>query len=123
MDNGSLAFLLEQSDRAITILEQNHKAYAELALHRIKEGQIIPGFVVEKELTNRQWKENITVETALLLTGKDLGKKQMITPAQAIKMGVNEQAIDAMCERREKGVKLVRMDANKAAKKLLKGGK
>lgn len=117
-DEATLAFIIEQSERAIKILEQNSKAATDLALHRIKAGKIVPGYTVERELTNKQWKSGITVETAAMLTGKDLGKKQLITPAQAVKSGVAQEVVDALCERREKGVKLVKRDANTTVKKL-----
>lgn len=120
LDDRSLAFVLDQTTRAIKLLEQHHKAATDLALHRIKAGAIVPGYAVEKDLTNKNWKKGITVETAMMMTGKDLSKKELITPAQAIKAGVSQEAIDALCERREKGVKLSKMDANTAAKKLFK---
>jgi hypothetical protein len=117
-DEATLAFIIEQSERAIKILEQNRKAATDLALHRIKAGKIVPGYTVDRELTNKQWKQGITVETAAMLIGKDLGKKQLITPAQAVKSGVAQEVVDALCERREKGVKLVKRDANATVKKM-----
>lgn len=120
VDDKTLGILLDDLERAIKVLEQGKKAYSEMALHRLKAGKIIPGYSTEKELTNKQWKEGITVETAKLLTGKDLGKKQLMTPTQAAREGVSEAAIESLCERRVKGVKLIRLDADAAAKKLLK---
>ena len=118
IDDASVGQLLDQIDRAIKVLEQNKKAYTEHALHRLKAGAVIPNYVAERELTNRQWKDGVNVEFAKLVTGVDLGKPTMITPAQALKKGVSEAAIESLCERREKGVKLVRLDADKAVKKM-----
>lgn len=118
LDDATLGFMLDQIDRSMKILEQNKKAYSEKALHRLKAGGMIPGYTRETELTNRQWKEGITVDTVKVLTGKDLAKKQLITPAQAVKHGLTEDAVNALTERREKGSKLVRLDADKAAKKM-----
>lgn len=118
LDDRSLAFILDQTERAIKLLEQQHKAGTELALHRIKAGHIVPGYGVEKDLTNKQWKQGITVETAMMMVGKDLSKKQLVTPAQALKAGVSQEAIDALCERREKGVKLTRINASTQVKKM-----
>lgn len=118
IDDGSLGRLLDQIDRAIKVLEQNKKAYTEHALHRLKAGAVIPNYVAERELTNRQWKDGVNVEFAKLVTGVDLGKSALITPAQALKKGVSEAAIESLCERREKGIKLVRLDADKAVKKM-----
>lgn len=118
VDDKTMGFMLDNMERAIKILEQNKKALSEKALHRIKAGAIIPGYGRETELTNRQWKEGITVDVAPVLTGKDLSKKQLITPAQAIKAGVSEVVVNSLCERREKGTKLVRISADQAAKKI-----
>lgn len=118
LDEKTLGFMLDQIDRALSMLEQNKKAYSELALHRLKTGKIIPGYGVEKELTNRQWKDGITPETVQMLVGMDISKKTLITPNQAAKKGVSEAAIESLCERREKGIKLAKIDANKAAKKM-----
>lgn len=120
VDDITLGFLLDQIDRATETLKQGKKAYTELALHRLKAGKIVPGYGVEKDLTNKQWKDGITVDTAMLLTGKDLGKKQLITPKQAIDLGVPEATIDALSERKEKGVKLSRISAATQVKKLFK---
>lgn len=120
VDDVTLGFLLDQIDRAAETLKQGKKAYTELALHRLKAGKIVPGYGVEKDLTNKQWKDGITVETAMMLTGKDLGKKQLITPKQAMELGVSETAVNALCERKEKGVKLTRMNAATQVKKLFK---
>lgn len=118
MDDGSLAFLLQQTERAIKVLTNNNKAYSEMALHRIKAGRVIPGYIAEKDLTNKNWKKGIDVETARLLTGKNLGKKQeMITPAQAVKAGVPQDVVDLLCERREKGFSLAKVDAATVIKK------
>jgi hypothetical protein len=123
VDDKSLAFLLDNIARSLKILEQAEKAYSELALHRLKAGKIIPGYAKETELTNKQWKDGINVETAKILLGKDLSKPALITPAQAVKKGISQAAIDSLCERREKGAKLVRMDADTAVRKLFGGGK
>jgi hypothetical protein len=118
MDDNSLAFLLQQTERAIKVLTNNNKAYSEMALHRIKAGRVIPSYIAEKDLTNKNWKKGIDVETARLLTGKNLGKKQeMITPAQAVKAGVPQDVIDLLCERREKGFSLTQIDAATVIKK------
>lgn len=119
VDNEALSAILSNIEVAIKHLENSKKAYGEMALHRIKAGQIIRNYGIERELTNKQWKEGITVETAQLLTGKNIAKNQLMTPAQALKAGVSQEAIDALTERREKGVKLVRIDADTAARKIL----
>lgn len=120
IDNKTLSFRLDQIKRASAILKDQEKAYGELALYRVKQGGIVPNYGIESELTNRNWKENLTPEFVEALTGKELSKKQLITPAQAEKAGVSKEVVAALTERRNKGVKLVRMDADAKARKAFK---
>lgn len=120
IDNDNLSFQLDHLKRASAVLKDLEKAYGELALYRVKQGQIVPNYSTEAELTNRNWKENLTPEFVQILTGKDLSKKQLITPAQAEKAGVSKEVVAALCGRHNKGVKLVRVDADAKAKKAFK---
>lgn len=118
IDNATLAFQLDHLKRASAMLKDLEKAYGELALYRVKKGEIVPNYGTEAELTNRNWKENLTPEFVEALTGKELTKKQLITPAQAEKLGVSKEVVAALTERHNKGVKLVRVDTDAKAKKL-----
>lgn len=118
IDNDNLSFQLDHLKRASAMLKDLEKAYGELALYRVKKGEVVPNYGTEAELTNRNWKENLTPEFVETLTGKALTKKQLITPAQAEKAGVSKEVVAALTERHNKGVKLVRMDADAKAKKL-----
>lgn len=123
ISNDNLSVQIDELRRAACMLKDLEKAYSELALHRLKKGEIINNFTLDKELSNRQWKEGITPEILQILTGKDLTKKQLITPAQAEKAGVSKEVVAPFTERVNKGVKLVRMDANAKAKKLFNNPK
>lgn len=118
LDNAALSFQLDHLARATKMLEQLHTAYSDLAEHRIKQGQIVAGYGLEIEQTNTVWIECATPELIQSLTGKDVSKKQIVTPNQAKKLGVHEDIVKAFTERRNKGVKLVRRDINAAAKKM-----
>lgn len=118
IDNDNLSFQLDHLKRASQVIKEMEKAYNELALYRLTKGQIIQNYALEKELSNRQWKEDITPEFLEMMTGKNLTKKQLITPKQAENEGVPKEFVEALTERRNKGVKIVRMDANTKAKKL-----
>lgn len=119
VENDKLGFILDEVTKAIKTLEETKDAYEDLALHRLKAGSIIPNYSVQSDLTNKQWKEGVTPELMQAITGLDLTKKQLITPNQAKKAGANEEVVEALCERRNKGLKLVRVDAAKQAEKLL----
>lgn len=119
IDNTSLGFFLDQAERALKILQQTKDAYEDLALHRIKQGQIIENYALDNDFTNKLWKENVTAEMLKMFSGKDLTEPKLKTPSQAIKDGVSEILVDSLSERRMKGVKLVRMTANQKAMKYL----
>lgn len=119
IDNVNLSFQLDHLARAQKFLDQIYDAYSELALHRMKEGQIIQNYSIENEMTNRVWKEGVTPELIQMMTGRDLTKKkELITPAQAEKQGVPKEVVAAFTERRQKGFKLIRANANDKAKKM-----
>lgn len=121
IDNERLSFELDHLNRAIDILEQRYKAYKDLAMHRLKDGQVIKNYGVENGLSNRDWQDHVTPEFLEMITGKDLSKKKLITPAQAEKMGVSKDVVSSLTERHNTGVKLVRVDAHTKAEKHLKG--
>jgi hypothetical protein len=115
VDNNNLIAILDQTERAMIILKQNLDAYNDLATHRLKSGEVLKGLSLQPVLGNSEWKEGLNPEILMALTGLDLSKKQLISPTQAKKLGVD---INALCERRSKGVKVVRVDSTKSAEKL-----
>lgn len=121
IDNTELSFRLDQNQRAIKLLTERDKAYKDLALHRIKSGEIVNNFSVAQDLANTSWKSGVTVDMMQAMAGTELDiiKKQLKTPNQVKKAGVPEELVDAFTERRVKGSKLVRMDANTKAMKML----
>ena len=79
---------------------------------------MLANYGLDNELTNRQWKIGITAELLEMITGRQLREPaKAVTPAEAIRRGVPEETVAAFAERRSKGVKLVRMDHSKRAKK------
>lgn len=119
VNNEQLSFLLDQAKRGIKLLEQMVDAFEEEATHRIKSGQQVPHYSVQIDLSQKQWKKGLTPEIMRTLTGIDLSKQQLITPNQAKQRGVDEEIVEALCERNNKGLKLVRVDGSKKAEKLL----
>lgn len=119
VSNDILSFELDQLERVAEVLKQRRKALDELALHRLKQGQIIKNYGTETEQTNRRWKNYVTPEIAQAMTGIDLSEKEMTTPAKAEKRGADKIVVASMTERHNKGVKLIRIDANAKAQKHL----
>lgn len=118
ISDADLAFTLDQINRAEKLLEQSKKAYQEQALHRICNGRVIDNYSVDDDLANRSWKPSVTAEMMQVLTGKNLAKKDLITPRQAEQLGVSEDIVNAFTERKLKGKRLVRVSANAKAKKM-----
>lgn len=116
-----LAYLLEQSARAIKILKGAYDALEELALHEIRKGKIIPGYAISTDLTNISWNSGVTVESIQMMTGMDLSKKTLLTPGQAVKEGLSADMMKLLASRKEKGISLDKINANKVVQKMLKG--
>jgi hypothetical protein len=116
----------EQIDYELSILEISESvikgriaALTELATFKIKNGEIFPNYSLENTLSNREWKSFVNAEFMLALTGKDLTKKILPTPAQAEKAGISETVVNTLTDRRSTGVKLARISADKKAKRIL----
>lgn len=112
----NLSVMLDNLYRAEEHLKQTVKAYDELATHQMKQGIIIPEYSLKRGLSNRNWKEGVSVEMISGLFGVDVSKQEIITPAQAEKRGVPKEALESFCERKETGLKIVRISAEKQAK-------
>ena len=118
IDNKNLSFQLDHLKRSMEVLKTTYTAYSELALFRVRKGQIVDNYGLETELTNSNWLPHVNADMLKALTGKDLTKTQLITPTQAKKKGVSKEFVKTLTERRDKGIKLVRVDADTKAKKL-----
>lgn len=116
--NADLSILLDHLKRASDVLDQAYKSYNEIALHRLKKGQIINNYALKTSLSNEQWKDGINVDNIGCFTGLDLTKKALITPTQAKKKGLDADVAKLLCERVNTGVKLARVSTDEAAKQL-----
>lgn len=118
--NEMLSFTLDNLNRAQDMLNERLKAFEELAKHRIKSGQVVNNYSVGIGYGHNKFKEGMTVEMLQMLTGKDLSKPGIVTPAEAKRRGVNETILATITERPMTGVKLERITASKKAARLLK---
>lgn len=120
IDNDVLSFTLDQLSRAQSMIDARLKACEELALHRIQKGEVIKNYSHENSLTNRQWKDGVNGEFLKIMTGVDpYEPAKLKTPAKIEKLGVSKDTVNMFAERKPTGTKLVRIDADKKAKKLL----
>lgn len=107
--------------RAKDIINQRLDARQELAVHRIRGGAILKGFGVDNRNGHKRFKKEYSPELLSIALGVDVTKSAIVTPAEAIRRGANEIAVNALTETPSLGYKLVRMNASKRAEKLLKG--
>jgi hypothetical protein len=118
LDNAQLSFNLDMLNRASTMIETRLKAFEELAKHRIKAGEIVDNYAIEMGLGNSKWKDGIDASILKAITGKDLSKPKLVTPAEAKRQGVDEITIKALSERPPIGLKLIRVNADAKATKM-----
>lgn len=118
IDNDNLSFQLDNLARAMQVLKQAHEAYSELATHRLREGQIVPNYALEKKMSHYRWPDHFTADILKALTGRDLRKSDLVTPNQAIKMGVPKVFVETIKTRDETSTKLTRIDVSKKAEKM-----
>lgn len=118
ISNDDLSYHLDLIDRAEAHLKASKKSLIELARFRLNGGQIINNYALDIQYGNTAWLDFVTPELLQSVTGKDLTKPGLMTPGQAIKKGVPEDAIKAFTHRPTKGVNLVRENAAKRAARL-----
>lgn len=120
IDNKTIAEQIAMVERAEEILKIKKSSLENLAIDRLKNGNIVPGYSFETSLGNRQWAAGVTVDSMRALTGVDLTKIDMYTPAQAEKLGVSKKLTDLMTTRENRGAKLIKKDVLKEANKIFK---
>ncbi len=122
IDEAELARQLDHVHRAVEVIKIKMDSLKELAVSRLANGKIIPGYLTESSYGDRKWKPGISPEAVEVLTGKNIIKKEMLSPAQAEKMGVPKEFVKALVDRHFIGKKLVRKDAGAAADKIFGKG-
>ena len=118
-DGVTLAQQLTILRRADKVVKERLGALEDLAMHRLQHGEIINGYAIDRPKGNTRLKPNITPDTVLALTGKNVGKVVMPSVAELKAAGVGQAVVDAITERAEGKPKLVAVDADSLARKLL----
>lgn len=123
ISNDELSTELNLLKAAESRLIDRRKALEELAVYRLKNGELITGYAVEHGKGNTAWRKNVTPEMLQAFFARDLTKGKLITPTQARRLINNNELFDALAEtlteRPNTGVRLKRTDANKQAASLL----
>lgn len=120
LNDNDLSKLLKTLKRAKDVISQACAAYEELAVSRLSDGKILPGYQLTNALGRTKWtgKTEEIIEYVKLFCDIDVSEKTLITPAKALKMGVPEDVIKSCTERPCTGFKLVEMSENEMGEKL-----
>ena len=119
MANDALEYDLQTFEVALKFLEAQVDALKELMAHRIKLGQPFNHYATMQNYGNRRWQHGLTPEFLTMTTGIDCTKTSAITPAEFVRRGGRESVVEKLTERPLIGSKLVRIDADKNAKRIL----
>lgn len=118
IDNQELAIQLDQVKRAEEVIKIKKDSLTELGSLRIKQGEIIPGYVQSDKYGNRAWKKNISPESLKLMTGKNVIETSFMTPAKAEKLGIPRELVNNLTEKKFLGVKLEKKNTSEIGNKI-----
>ena len=122
LDDDSLSQQYTTMVHAADVIEQRVKALKELMQHRIEAGRVMPGYTLDRQKGQTRIKKGITLDQINALTGRDLTKRAMPSITELKNAGVAQLVIDAITERPDTAPRLVRIDPDAAARKLLNSG-
>lgn len=119
MPDAVAAYELDTLRTASAFIEARMNAVEEMVKYRVRNGAVIGDYALQSQYANRRFKPGVDPAMMKILTGIDLTKPGLVTPAEAERRGVDPKVIEAMTERPLTGVKLVRSTADKRARKQL----
>ena len=117
ISNDDLAERMDQIARAISLLEQSKKVYEEQTMARVKAGQVVANYGLQNDLTNRMWLESVTPDMLDAMAGHSICERKL-PRLNIAETALGKEMVNMLTERRSKGTKLVRIDANKKGEKL-----
>ncbi len=118
LDEEELSYQLDLVGRVEDLIKTRKSSLEMLAISRIKEGKLITNYGIDQRYGNRTWKSGISPDVIKMMTGKDVTKSEMLSPAQAEKVGVPIEMINTITERKLLGNKLKKLDSSKLADKI-----
>lgn len=110
----------EQVSRELTILQDaekriksRKKQLEDLAIYRLRQGASVPGYGMQRSLSNRAWRDGLEPAFLSIMLGVPCVRSDAISPAQAVAAGADENAVNMLSERKETGLKLTRISPEK----------
>ncbi len=123
LTNEEISFQLDLLSRVTEVLKIKTDSLNALAVDRVKQGQLIPHSVTEANYGHRNWNGDVDPETIKILTGKNIVREELLSPAQAEKIGVPKDFVAALTSKKFLGQKLVRKDGSDIGNKIFGKGK
>ena len=105
-------------DRVGEIFKIKQDSLKQLALDRLRNNKLIPGWTTEKSYGNRSWKPFVSPAVIKTLTDIDVVEQVMLSPAKCEKLGVSKELVKQFVDRPYLGEKLVRKDSSEEAEKV-----
>ncbi len=118
IDEKTIAEQLALFDRVSEILKIKQDSLKQLALDRLQNAKLIPGWTTEESYGNRIWKPFVSPKVLETLTGKKVTEEVMLSPAKVEKLGIPKELVKEYVNRPFLGNKLVRKDSTEEANKI-----
>jgi len=122
IDNDELSFQLDLITRIKEVMKLKDDSLKALAVHRMKAGQLVPNYVSKDRWGDRKWNKGIDANFIQAMTGKDVTKTTMLSPAQAEKKGVDKEMVKSLTARPHLGQSLKKCDTAKLGDKIFGKG-
>lgn len=114
----NLGYELTLLDRFESLLKARKSGVEEQAIAEIRGGGTVAGWMNQQRWGRERWRKDINPEEVIMMgdmMGVDLRKpRELDTPAQCLKKGVDESVIKEYSERPNNGYKLVKDDGSQA---------
>lgn len=118
LTNQDLSDLIGILERAEDVIDIKAKSIKQLAVSRLQNNQMIPGYGMIQKFGDRKWKDGVNAESVKMMTGVDLMKSEMMSPNQAEKAGVNKKLTEQLTMKPSKGFEITKMNVTEQADKL-----
>jgi hypothetical protein len=119
LDGVQLGYEMIMLERAADAIKQRLTALESLADSKLRKGEPVQGFALGNSVGKTRWHETATPAALQMLTGIKATEEKQLSPAAYKKAGAPEAIVDSMSYRPNTGMKLVKEDLDKKAKKLL----
>lgn len=118
LSGSDLAVEYRQIERAFELIKARRSAIEEQCIAEIRGGANLPGIAVAPRVGRERWRKDVAQQEVIDmgdLMGVDLRKpRELDTPAQCRKKGVDESVISTYSEKPSNGFKLVKDDGTRA---------